>query len=95
MAGKSRRRQGKYAYEDKLRKSKQIPTSAISEEQVATQVPKAAAATPALVPATSVPHPKPTPAIAKHPEVTGELRRIGIIAGIMLAVLVILSFTLP
>jgi len=91
MDGKSRRRRGKYAYEDRLRKSKQIPISATSEEQVATQAPKSTAP----VPATGVSSPKLIPAAAKHLHTTDELRRIGMIAGIMLAVLVILSFTLP
>jgi len=37
----------------------------------------------------------PAPTLARYPHVVNELRRIGILAGIILVILVVLSFVLP
>jgi len=95
MPSKSRRKRGKYSPPIKKRKGKRTPVLTTAEQPVATQTYEPATPPPVAAPAASVPTPISTPAAVKHPYITGELRRIGIIAGIMLAVLVILSFVLP
>jgi len=37
----------------------------------------------------------PTPKVMPHPYITAELRRIGILAGIVLAILIVLALVLP
>lgn len=95
MAGKSRQRRGKYAYEDRLRKRKQTAVAAADGEQIAPQVPRTSAPRPVTAPSVATAGTKATAFAAKHLHVGSELRRIGLIAGIIVAVLVVLSFALP
>jgi len=91
MPSKSRQSRGKQSFQGKKRKGKRIPPVTVAQEQAVS--PTASPVTPArrAAPPLSV----PTPPAASHPHVAAELRRIGILAGIMLAVLVVLAFTLP
>jgi hypothetical protein len=90
MPSKSRHNRGKHSFQNK-KKGKQITPVAVAQEQ--TTSPAEPKATPTRI---TTPRPSaPTTATASHPHITAELRRIGILAGIMLAVLVVLAFTLP
>jgi len=90
MPGKSRHGKGKHPHHSK--KSKAIRRQAgISLQQQATSVaPKPAA------PVESPPAPKAEAAIItpRYPYVAGELKRIGILAGIMIVLLIVLSIVL-
>ena len=81
MASKSRR---------KKRKRKRIFTVTASQQQEVAQTYKPAA--PSKVAAPSVK--ETTPTVTRYPHISTELRRIGILAGIMLTVLIILSLVL-
>ena len=93
MPGKSRRSRGKRAFQRKKGKGRPSPQVIVSQPQAVTQTYQ-----PVSPPKVSVPParaPSPTTTAVRYPYVLAELRRIGIIAGIMLAVLVILSTVLP
>ena len=91
MAGKSRRARGKHSQPSKKKKRKRIATFTASQQPVVAQTYKPTAPSEAAVPQAK----EPTPTVARFPHITTELRRIGIIAGIMLATLVVLAFVLP
>ena len=95
MPNKSRRRRGRYSFQGKKKKGKRTPALTTTEQPVATQTYERATPSPVTAPPAGVLTSTPRAAAVKHPYVASELRRIGIIAGIMLAVLVILSFVLP
>ena len=85
MAGKSRRKR-KHLLQSKKRR-KQIFTPAAIQQQAVAQTYKPAAPSEVAAPRAK----EPTPTVARFPHITTELRRIGIIAGIMLATLVVLA----
>ena len=82
MSGKSRHGKGKHSARSKRKKGTQH-FSTVTETQ------KLGAA-----PSASVPTQTPAPTIAKSPYILTELRRIGILAGIMLAILIVLALVL-
>ena len=94
MTGKSRRRRGKYSVPSKKRKGGPgrpgVPAlqSAVAREHE----PTASLGVP--VSSASVPTPMIKPADIRYPYVATELRNIGILAGIMLAVLIVLALVL-
>ena len=92
MPKKSRRKRGKQSFHGKKIKDNLTPVPKTEEQPVTTQT-RVPAAPPSMVtaPPVSKPVPTPTPTAARYPYVTSELKRIGIIAAIMIAVLVILS----
>jgi hypothetical protein len=86
MPGKSRRSRGKARS-----KKRQGTLARVAEQHVVTDMP----VTPTVpAPSISVPPPIATPTRARYPYVVTELRRIGILAGIMLAILVVLALVL-
>jgi hypothetical protein len=91
MAGKSRRARGRHSQLSKKRKKKRTTTFTARQQPAVAPTYKPAA--PAEVAAPQVK--EPTPAVARFPHITAELRSIGIIAGILLATLVVLAFVLP
>lgn len=91
MASKSRRKRGKQSLHGKKRKGKLTPVLKTAEPATASQPGAPAAPSAVTAPPASKPVPAPTPAAARYPYVSSELKRIGIIAAIMIAVLVILS----
>jgi len=90
MASKSRRGRGKYSPPSKKRKRRQISTITATQQQAIAQTYKPAAPSKVAVPLVE----EPTPTIAHYPHMTAELRRIGMLAGIMITVLIILSLVL-
>ena len=91
MPGKSRRGRGKHSARSKKR---QGTLARVVQQRVASETYEPAAP---VVPASSpsVPTPITTPTGARYPYIITELRRIGILAGIMLAILVVLALVLP
>lgn len=91
MPGKSQKRKGKYHQQRKKKKGRQNTPAVISrqetvirdEEPVAT-MPEVTVASPAIQ----------APTMVKNPELIAELRRIGILAGIILAALILLALVL-
>ena len=82
MPSKSRRKRGKQSYHGKKRKGKLAPIPKTVEQATASQTNTLAESEPVRA---------PMPVAARYPYVTSELKRIGIISAIMIAVLVILS----
>ena len=94
MPGKSQRSRRKHSVSGKKKKGRRSPAGVVAQEQAGIQIDKpvtpARVALPAL--STSAPLPRLTP--LRHPYILTELRRTGIIAGIMLIVLVVLALVL-
>ncbi len=91
MPGKSRRGRGKYSARSK--KGRGTLARVAQQRAAAETYEPPAPAAPAPPP--SVPTPVATPTGARYSYVASELRRIGIVAGIMLAILVVLALVLP
>ncbi len=91
MPGKPRHAKGKY-HHSKKSKAKQRQ-GAIPIQQVAAEAPEQAAA----IGTTSMPKATASPAktiTMQYPYITGELRRIGILAGIIIVILIISAIVL-
>ncbi len=84
MPGKSRRGRGKYG---KKKKDRLGPSPIVAQQQAVTHP---------TVPAPSarVLTPVATPRAIQHPYIVTELRRIGILSGIIVAILVVLALVL-
>jgi len=93
MASKSRRERRKQSLKDTRRPRMEAVTAAAKPAQAAPTPPvEAPAPTPMITRAqTAKPAATPAPAAAQYAHVTGEVKLIGIIAAIMIAVLVVLS----
>ncbi len=91
MSGKSRRGRFKRSSQSRKKKSRLAPPTITAQQPAAAQTYKPVAPSKVAAPAASVPTPMPTPAAVHHPFIATELRRIGILAGIMLVVLVVLA----
>ena len=91
MSGKSRRSRGRHIPRSKRKKGKGISTPRIQPAVVApTTEPPPRADT--IVPSAKAPTPKA--AMAEQPNLAIELKRIGIVSGIILVILVVLALTL-
>lgn len=95
MPGKSKHKRGKYRPQSKKGKSRQRFTTTTAQQPavVESSEPVSSPATPA--PRVSAPSLSAKPTITEHPYIATELRTIGILAGIMLMILVVLFFVLP
>jgi len=89
MPGKSRHSKAKHSLQSKKRRSRRTPPTVVAQQQPVPQAYK-----PAIPPVTA-PAPMPKPTITQHPYIFTELRRIGILAGIMLVILVVLALVSP
>lgn len=105
MSAKSRR--GKHSSQIKKRKLRQQATAqsyrTVSQPDVSAPQTSVPARTAGMsVPSTSVPS-RPAgatasaaaPTVVQYPYIITELRRIGILAGVMIVILVVLAFVLP
>jgi len=90
MSGKSQRARARHLPPGKKRKGQRGSTLIAAREQVNTQADKPAARVEAPV----VPTKASTPTLVRYPYITRELWRIGILAGIMVAILVVLALVL-
>ena len=100
MPGKSRHAKGKHPSRSKkgrtrrrLDLERQDSLDTVAQQQPVSQTYEPVSQ-PKVAPSISIPTPVATQAAARYPFVAAELRRIGILAGIMLAVLVVLALAL-
>lgn len=94
MSGKSQRDKGKHLFQSKRKKGKRHFSAIAAQQQVAAQTSKVVTPPKLSTPSVSAPTPKTTLATARYPYIIAELRRIGILAGIMLTILVVLALVL-
>ncbi len=88
MPKKSRRVK---VFQSKRKQIRQGYSAGVSQQPEVTETPKSVTSAPPA----STPIPKTTLKTARYPYVTAELRRIGILAGIMLVILIVLALALP
>ena len=91
MPGKSQRRRGKHSTQSKKRKSRPSRPAVLVQQQALAQTHESVSSPEASVPSASVPTPMAEPASVRYPYIASELRTIGILAGIMLIILVVLA----
>ena len=98
MLGKSRHGKRKHSFRDKTKKSRPYGSVATSQQPVAAQAVEPAAAPKPSAPPVSMPTPtaktKTKTITARYPYIIAELRRFGILAGIMLVVLIVLALVI-
>jgi len=94
MAGKSRHDRRKHSFQSKKKKGRRSPSGAIAQRQADIQTDKPVAPPTMAAPSASAPTPMPVLTAVRHPYILTELRRIGILAGIILAILVVLVLVL-
>ena len=92
MPGKSRHGKGKHTSRRKRRGEKQhsAPVAARQQPVTKTREPE-----PAPRPVTPTPPPVAKRTATQYPYIAAEVRTIGILAGILVAILVVLYFVLP
>jgi len=86
MPGKSRQARRRLS-RGKKRKARQVPSAITAQQQAVTQTEEPSAPARVYAPPATVP--------TRYPYIVTELRTIGILAGIMLAILVVLALVLP
>jgi len=92
MPKKSRR---SYSFQSKKRKGRQGSSAIAAQQPAVAQTYEPVSSPKAAAPSASMPAPKATVTIARYPHIAAELRRIGILAGIMLVTLIVLALVLP
>lgn len=92
MSGKSRRR-GRHLPRSKRKKGRKDFSAPVALASAGAQKAEPAPRADTTVPPSKVPTPKA--AVVQSPSIVAELRRIGILAGIILVILVVLYFVLP
>ena len=91
MSSKSRHGKRKYAQSKKRRKERQVVPAVSVQQPIVSQVSETAAPHEVSIPSASIPGKTVTPIATRYPYIVTELRRIGILAGIILVILVILA----
>jgi len=95
MPRKFQHKKGKHPSRSKKGKDRQHFSATATQQPAVAQTYKPAPGPSMPAPSTSVPPPMVKPSAIEHPYVAAELRTIGILAGIILIVLVILASVLP
>lgn len=93
MSGKSRHQRGKHIVQAKKKKGRRSPPATVPQNKIVTQTDKPDV-TPPKVAAPSQGAVTAAPNVIGHHELIIEMRRIGILAGIMLAALILLALVL-
>jgi len=93
MSGKSRRSRGKHSIHGKRKKGKLRHHVIVAQPQVVTPADESVAPPEVSVPPTKAATPA-APIAVRYPYIITELRRIGILAGIMLVILIVLALVL-
>ena len=93
MPGKSRYGKGKHAHHSKKSKAKQRYGAMALQQSIATEAPQPVA-TIITPPSSRTPTSSAKTRIAQYPYITTELRRIGILAGVILVILIVLALVL-
>ena len=94
MPGKSRHDRRKHSFQGKKKKGRRSPPGVVAQRQADMQVDKPVASPRVVASSAGVPTPMPVLTAVRHPYILTELRRIGILAGVMLAILVVLVLVL-
>jgi hypothetical protein len=94
MPGKSRRRKGKHLPQSKKRKSGRRFLATVVQQPEVAQTREPVSRPEVSAPSVSVPTPIAELAAVRYPHVVTELRMIGILAGIMLVILIVLALVL-
>ncbi len=94
MPGKSRHGKGKHFSQGKKKKDRRSPLGVVAQRQVVTETHKPVAPPKVVAPSASAPVPMPVLTAVRYPYILTELRRIGILAGVMLVILVVLVLVL-
>ena len=94
MPGKSRHGRRKRVFQGKKKKGRRSPPGVVVQRQADTQIDKPVAPPKVVAPSASAPTPTPVLTAVGYPYILTELRRIGILAGIMLVILVVLALVL-
>ncbi len=92
MAGKKRRSRGKHVPHSKKGKSRQSHLSTVSQRQPVSLADKVTASPEVVTPLANAQ--ALLPASVKYPNLPSELRKVGILAGLMLAILILLALVL-
>ena len=95
MPGKSRHGKKKHSAQAKKLKMRQSSPATIAQQQAIVQTYKPVAPSRAAVPSVKMPTPASASTAVQHPYIVTELRAIGILAGVILAILVVLALVLP
>ena len=94
MPHKSQRRRGKHSAQSKKRKSRLDSSVTVAQQQTTAQTYRPVSRPSVSAPSASVPAHIATPTATQYPYIVAELRRIGILAGIVLAILIVLASVL-
>ncbi len=89
MPGKSRRSRGKHAFQRKKGKGRPSPQVIATQSQAVAQTYESVSPPKESVPPVRMP--SLATAVVRYPYVLAELRRIGILAGVILAILIVLA----
>ena len=92
MSGKSKRR-GRHLSRSQRKKTGREGFAPVAQAPAA--APKAVPAPRAVAPVSAVRTPAAKTALVEPPDISGELKRIGVVGGIMVALLVAAYFVLP
>ncbi len=93
MPGKSRHRKGKHALHSKRKKGRQHFAATAAQQRVVAQTDKLVVSAKSSTPSVSAPTPTAV-TMTRYPYIVAELRRFGILAGIIVAVLIVLALVL-
>jgi hypothetical protein len=93
MPGKSKHGKGKHQYRGKKGRAKYRHATMAPNQPVVADT-AAPAATTGIPPSASMPTSPKSLRVVQYPYITGELRRIGILAGIILVILIVLALVL-
>ena len=89
MPGKSRHDRRKHSFQGKKKKGRRSPPGVVAQRQADIQIDKPVVPPRVAAPSASAPTPPPVLTAVRYPYILTELRRIGILAGIMLVILVL------
>ncbi len=94
MPGKSRHDRRKHSFKGKKKKGRRSPPGVVAQRQADIQIDKPVAPPRVAAPSAGASTPMPVLTAVRHPYILTELRRIGSLAGVMLAILVVLVLVL-
>ena len=94
MSGKSRHGRGKHVPQSKKRKSRRHFLATVTQQQAVAQTYEPVSQPDGSAPLVSVPTPMAKLVAVRYPYIAAELRVIGLLAGIMLIILIVLALVL-
>ena len=94
MPGKSRSKRGKYSLQGKKEKGRTGSPTRLAQQPAVAQTHEPVSSPNVPIASARVPTPMTKPATISYPHIAAELRTIGLLAGIILIVLVVLALVL-